>query len=516
MPAGGTIGQMLGKTGSGDYATGWVADQVGAGGGIDAEAAVDAVAAALVAGNNIDITYNDAAGTITIDVEALTKSDVGLGNVDNTADAAKPVSTAQAAARPQGRQDDDDLATAPLTGGGTLARQPHARHHRLHHVGPRRGARPRRHDAAAGSSRTTGRGRCHRRRSAGRGGVFPFTYNTSTAESITGNQLRGNNATFTNSTKLWVSEITVDGLDVAVGLGRIKAGLPGLRPGLHLVVPYALFNVTADSVDKGTYWELTVASASSAGTIPGGKVALQSLSSAQASHPVLDDDDRARSDPRFQRCRGDGVPQRRRGWTVPPTGGVTDGDKTDITVSGSGATWTIDADAVTYSKIQNVTATDRILGRSTAGAGDVEEIVCTSLARSLLDDTTSGVMRQTLGLQTWADTATSAVVPPVRRVLIAHTGTTWTLNGQADENAMHTLSNAAAITVTLPSNTGFPFPIGADASPSSARRRPANLRRRVGGDGQRHARVEAVAQYSAATAKKISTNGWVVIGDLAA
>jgi hypothetical protein len=54
-----------------------VADQVGAGGGIDAEAAVDAVAAALgTGGNNIDITYNDALNTIVIDVEALTTADI--------------------------------------------------------------------------------------------------------------------------------------------------------------------------------------------------------------------------------------------------------------------------------------------------------------------------------------------------------------------------------------------------------------------------------------------------------
>jgi hypothetical protein len=93
-PAGGTIGQILGKTGSADYAVGWVADQVGAGGGIDTEAAIDAVATALVAGNNIDITYNDPAGTITIDVEALTKADVGLANVDNTSDLTKNAATA--------------------------------------------------------------------------------------------------------------------------------------------------------------------------------------------------------------------------------------------------------------------------------------------------------------------------------------------------------------------------------------------------------------------------------------
>ena len=55
-------------------------------------------------------------------------------------------------------------------------------------------------------------------------------------------------------------------------------------------------------------------------------------------------------------------------------GGISDGDKGDITVSSSGATWTIDSDVVTYAKIQNVSATSRLLGRSTAGAGDIEEL----------------------------------------------------------------------------------------------------------------------------------------------
>jgi hypothetical protein len=73
----------------------------------------------------------------------------------------------------------------------------------------------------------------------------------------------------------------------------------------------------------------------------------------------------------------------------------------NVTGSGTGSfTTTIANDAVTYAKMQNVSATDRLLGRSTAGAGDVEEITCTAAGRALLDDADTQAQRTTLGVPT--------------------------------------------------------------------------------------------------------------------
>ena len=89
-------------------------------------------------------------------------------------------------------------------------------------------------------------------------------------------------------------------------------------------------------------------------------------------------------------------------WATPTgTGGVTDGDKGDITVSNAGATWTIDNGAVTYAKIQNV-AQDRILGRLNPGSGQVQEVICTATGRTLIASGSMADARNFLGLGTAA------------------------------------------------------------------------------------------------------------------
>jgi hypothetical protein len=86
-------------------------------------------------------------------------------------------------------------------------------------------------------------------------------------------------------------------------------------------------------------------------------------------------------------------------------GGVSDGDKGDITVSGGGSAWTVDNNAITLAKLADI-ATARILGRTTAGSGDPEELTAaqvrtllgiSAFIETLLDDANAATALATLG-----------------------------------------------------------------------------------------------------------------------
>lgn len=74
----------------------------------------------------------------------------------------------------------------------------------------------------------------------------------------------------------------------------------------------------------------------------------------------------------------------------------------------TGVSPTIEDNSLSLTKIQEI-ATDTLLGRATAGTGDVETVVCTSFARSLLNDVDAGTARTTLGLGTIATQAANSV-----------------------------------------------------------------------------------------------------------
>jgi hypothetical protein len=72
----------------------------------------------------------------------------------------------------------------------------------------------------------------------------------------------------------------------------------------------------------------------------------------------------------------------------------------DVTASLGSNTTTIAATAVTYGKIQNVSATSRILGRKTAGAGSVEELTLSELLDFIGSATQGDILYR--GASTWA------------------------------------------------------------------------------------------------------------------
>lgn len=88
----------------------------------------------------------------------------------------------------------------------------------------------------------------------------------------------------------------------------------------------------------------------------------------------------------------------------------------------------INDNAVTLAKIQQI-ATDTLLGRSTAGTGNVETIACTSAGRALLDDVNAAAQRSTLGLGTAAtqNTGTSGANVPLLNGSNVHASAQCTL-----------------------------------------------------------------------------------------
>jgi hypothetical protein len=139
------------------------------------------------------------------------------------------------------------------------------------------------------------------------------------------------------------------------------------------------------------------------------------------------------------------------------TGDITGTVSSDLTSGASIATSIgsgviVNADisagaAITYNKLQDVSATNKLLGRSSAGAGDIEEITCTAAGRALLDDADTTAQRATLGVEIGVDV--QAYDADTAKTDVVQTFTA------AQRGSVTALTDAATIAVNFASSNFF-------------------------------------------------------------
>jgi len=210
-------------------------------------------------------------------------------------------------------------------------------------------------------------------------------------------------------------------------------------------------------------------------------------------------------------------------WAAPPAGGgIADGNKGDVTLGGSGTTMVINAGVVSNAKAAVMPASTFKGNNTGTSAAPVD--MTPAVAKALLAITNTdvsglgtaatmtgpaGTIVGTTDTQTLSNKAITVGIN-------AQTGTTYTLV-LTDASKMITMNNAAAITLSVPTDASVAFPVGTTIDVAQIGAGKVTVAAVTPGTTAVNGTPSLGfrAQYSAATLIKIAANSWLVVGDLA-
>ena len=218
-------------------------------------------------------------------------------------------------------------------------------------------------------------------RNAGSGSIdLTFKFNTGVAGTDPGNQAFGlNSATYSAVTQLVFDVLTVANFDTSTILSILAVGNRIYIQQINDANRAAVFEVTGVATDMTGWWKVPVSfiKTTVAGTLYQSNanctaVFILSSSSTTVASPTGTVGLTVVNGSASTAMRSDGAPPLSQ--AIAPTWSATH------TFS---LTPVVPNDSWTYAKIQNVSATSRVLGRITSGAGDIEELTATDLTTIL-------------------------------------------------------------------------------------------------------------------------------------
>jgi hypothetical protein len=175
--------------------------------------------------------------------------------------------------------------------------------------------------------------------------------------------------------------------------------------------------------------------------------------------------------------------------------------------------------------ISSVTAGNGLSGGGSSGAVslaiDTTITADLSTAQTLTNTTISASNNTLTGVATETGTQTltnkTLTSPKVNLGINTQTGTTYT-TVLDDNGKLVTLSNASAITLTIPPNSSVAYPVGAQLNLAQLGAGQVTFAQGSGvtivSTGATTSAPKLRAQYSTATAVQTSTDNWLVMGDI--